>query len=43
VEIAGIAAFALLGLAMGSFFNVRIDRLPQNKSVVLRPSHCEAC
>ena len=35
--------FALLGLAVGSFLNVCIDRLPANKSIVLPPSHCEAC
>lgn len=38
-----IFIFALLGLAIGSFLNVCIDRLPQNKSIVLPPSHCEAC
>jgi leader peptidase (prepilin peptidase)/N-methyltransferase len=38
-----IFLFALLGLAIGSFLNVCIDRLPQNKSIVLPPSHCEAC
>jgi len=35
--------FALLGLAVGSFLNVCIDRLPQNKSIAYPPSHCEAC
>lgn len=35
--------FAILGLAVGSFLNVCIDRLPQNKSIVNPPSHCEAC
>jgi leader peptidase (prepilin peptidase)/N-methyltransferase len=43
VEILLIFLFALLGLAVGSFLNVCIDRLPQNKSIVLPPSHCEAC
>jgi len=43
VEILGVFLFALLGLAVGSFLNVCIDRLPQNKSIVLPPSHCEAC
>ena len=38
-----IFLFALLGLIVGSFLNVCIDRLPQNKSIVLPPSHCEAC
>jgi prepilin signal peptidase PulO-like enzyme (type II secretory pathway) len=43
VEILLIVLFAILGLAIGSFLNVCIDRLPQNKSIVLPPSHCEAC
>ena len=43
MEIFLIFLFALLGLAIGSFLNVCIDRLPQNKSIVLPPSHCEAC
>ena len=43
MEILGIFLFALLGLAVGSFLNVCIDRLPQNKSIVFPPSHCEAC
>jgi len=43
VEILLIVIFAVLGLAIGSFLNVCIDRLPQNKSIVLPPSHCEAC
>jgi len=43
VEILLIIIFAILGLAVGSFLNVCIDRLPQNKSIVFPPSHCEAC
>jgi leader peptidase (prepilin peptidase)/N-methyltransferase len=43
VEILLIIIFALLGLAIGSFLNVCIDRLPRNESIVLPPSHCEAC
>jgi leader peptidase (prepilin peptidase)/N-methyltransferase len=43
VEILGIFLFALLGLAVGSFLNVCIDRLPRNESIVNPPSHCEAC
>jgi len=38
-----IAAFALLGVAVGSFLNVCIDRLPSGKSIVFPPSHCDAC
>jgi leader peptidase (prepilin peptidase)/N-methyltransferase len=43
VEILLIIIFAVLGLAVGSFLNVCIDRLPQNKSIAFPPSHCEAC
>ena len=43
MEILLIIIFAILGLAVGSFLNVCIDRLPQNKSIAFPPSHCEAC
>jgi leader peptidase (prepilin peptidase)/N-methyltransferase len=43
VEILLIFLFALLGLAIGSFLNVCIDRLPRNESIVFPPSHCDAC
>ena len=43
MEILLIFLFALLGLAVGSFLNVCIDRLPQNESIVSPPSHCPAC
>ena len=35
--------FTLLGLAVGSFLNVVIDRLPAGKSLVYPPSRCDAC
>jgi len=35
--------FAILGLVVGSFLNVCIDRLPGHKSIVFPPSHCQAC
>ncbi len=38
-----IAIFALLGLAVGSFLNVCIDRLPIGKSIIRLPSHCDSC
>lgn len=38
-----IAAFALLGVAVGSFLNVCIDRLPDNMSIISPPSRCAAC
>ena len=43
MEILLIFVFALLGLTVGSFLNVCIDRLPRDESVVSPPSHCEAC
>jgi len=43
VEILIIFLFALLGLVVGSFLNVCIDRLPRNESIVNPPSHCAVC
>jgi leader peptidase (prepilin peptidase)/N-methyltransferase len=43
VEILLIFLFAILGLAVGSFLNVCIDRLPRNESIVNPPSHCPVC
>ncbi|MFP3879523.1 MAG: prepilin peptidase [Dehalococcoidia bacterium] len=43
MEVLGIILFALIGLAVGSFLNVCIDRLPRNESIIKPPSHCEAC
>ena len=34
---------ALLGLALGSFFNVVIHRVPRKQSIVSPPSHCPKC
>ncbi|MFO7638531.1 MAG: prepilin peptidase [bacterium] len=34
---------ALLGLMLGSFFNVCIHRLPRGESIVTPPSHCPRC
>ena len=36
-------AAGILGLAIGSFLNVCIDRLPRGESIVTRRSYCEAC
>nr|WP_242965190.1 A24 family peptidase [Dehalobacterium formicoaceticum] len=33
----------LIGLMIGSFLNVCIDRIPQGESVIYPPSHCESC
>ncbi len=35
--------FALLGLAIGSFLNLCIDRLPRDGSIVSPGSHCDSC
>ncbi len=37
------AVLFILGLALGSFYNVLIYRLPRNISVVFPPSHCPEC
>lgn len=34
---------ALVGLAVGSFLNVGIDRLPRGQSIVARRSRCDSC
>ena len=36
-------AFTLLGLAVGSFLNLCMDRLPLGNSIVRPGSHCDAC
>lgn len=41
VELVILAAVA--GLAVGSFLNVVIDRLPSGRSIVRGASHCEVC
>ena len=33
----------LFGLALGSFLNVCIDRLPRGQSILRRRSHCPTC
>jgi len=38
-----VLLYALLGLAISSFLNVCIDRLPEGESIVSPPSHCPAC
>ena len=35
--------FALLGMTIGSFLNVCIDRLPSHQSLVFPASHCTSC
>jgi leader peptidase (prepilin peptidase)/N-methyltransferase len=43
MEVIGVAVFVLLGVAVGSFLNVCIDRLPGGESLVIPPSHCASC
>ncbi len=38
-----VLLYALLGLAISSFLNVCIDRLPEKASIVSPPSHCPVC
>lgn len=35
--------YVILGLAVGSFLNLCIDRLPKSQSIITPPSHCSAC
>ena len=35
--------FALIGLSVGSFLNLCIDRLPLGQSIINPPSHCPGC
>jgi leader peptidase (prepilin peptidase)/N-methyltransferase len=35
--------YAIFGAAIGSFLNVVIDRLPEKRSIVSPPSHCDHC
>jgi len=37
------ALVGLLGLMLGSFFNVCIHRLPRGQSIITPPSHCPRC
>ena len=43
MEIILTVFFTLLGISIGSFLNVVIDRLPAGRSLVNPPSHCDAC
>lgn len=38
-----VVVVAIFGLAIGSFVNVLIDRLPQGESVLFVRSHCDHC
>ncbi|MFP3895319.1 MAG: prepilin peptidase [Anaerolineales bacterium] len=39
----GYLAYGLVGLVVGSFLNVVIDRLPAGRSLLHPPSHCSSC
>mgnify|MGYP001091982663 CR=1 FL=1 len=43
MEVILAVVFGLLGIAIGSFLNVCIDRIPAGKSILNPPSHCDAC
>jgi len=43
MEVSLTVIFTLLGVAVGSFLNVCIDRLPAGGSLVYPPSQCDAC
>ncbi|OGO19135.1 MAG: hypothetical protein A2144_05985 [Chloroflexi bacterium RBG_16_50_9] len=43
MEILLAVIFTLLGISIGSFLNVVIDRLPAGGSLVSPPSRCDAC
>ena len=43
MQIVWIVVAALLGIAVGSFLNVVIDRLPTGKSLLFPASHCVSC
>jgi len=43
MEGALIAIFTILGLVVGSFLNVCIDRLPAKESLLFPASHCASC
>ena len=43
MEIILTVIFTLLGIAVGSFLNVCIDRLPLRQSLVSPPSRCDVC
>lgn len=40
---AGVLLLGAIGLAVGSFLNVCIDRLPAGQSLLSPPSHCPVC
>lgn len=43
MDILWIVILFILGLEIGSFLNVVIDRLPEDRSLIKPPSHCDNC
>ncbi|MEE8471055.1 MAG: prepilin peptidase [Dehalococcoidia bacterium] len=43
MSVINLIFFGLLGLAVGSFLNLCIDRLPRKQSIASPPSHCDSC
>jgi len=43
MEILLAILFGFIGIAVGSFLNVCVDRLPSGNSIIYPPSHCDAC
>jgi leader peptidase (prepilin peptidase) / N-methyltransferase len=43
MEIYLTVILAIMGAAFGSFINVVVDRLPEGRSLLAPPSHCDAC
>lgn len=43
LHVISILLIAVLGSALGSFFNVLIDRIPRKASIVFPASHCTEC
>lgn len=43
MEVLSLVFLGLAGLAVGSFLNLCIDRVPRKRSIVSPPSHCDHC
>jgi leader peptidase (prepilin peptidase) / N-methyltransferase len=43
MELFVLIILGIMGAAFGSFINVVADRLPENRSLLGPPSHCDAC
>ena len=43
IDLVNTALVGLIGLAVGSFLNVLVDRVPARQSLLWPPSHCPGC